>query len=58
MPSIWLLQLTRSLKKTPSAQESLTNLKKKLSELENPSHDSWYWQMDKNSKEYKDYAPG
>ncbi len=29
-------------------------MKKKLKEL-NGFHESWYWQFDKNSKEYKDY---
>ena len=36
--------------------EALNQLKDKLGKLFTDAHDSWYWQLDKNSQEYKDYA--
>ena len=45
----------RVIPDTPSPQQTLDDLKAKYNALGNPSHDSWYWQLDKNSKEYKDY---
>lgn len=36
-------------------KERLARLKNELTGLDN-SHQSWYWQLDKDSKEYKDYV--
>lgn len=41
-------------KETASAQDTLQQLKTKLANL-NAEHQGWYWQLDKNSKEYQDY---
>ncbi len=38
-----------------SPQESLAELKKQRTALENPDHSGWYWWSDKESKESKDY---
>jgi len=38
-----------------SPQDTLRELKDKLSYL-TKEHQSWYWQLDKNSKEYKEYG--
>jgi len=43
-------------RKSPSPEETLGNFKKELQELETPRHDGWYWQLDKNSPEYKNYV--
>ncbi|MCX5697979.1 MAG: S8 family serine peptidase, partial [Candidatus Omnitrophica bacterium] len=40
--------------KTPSPEEELQQLNAKLANL-STSHSSWFWQLDKNSKEYKEY---
>lgn len=37
-----------------SPEDTLTGLKQKLNEL-NAGHDRWYWQLEKDSPEYKDY---
>ena len=42
-------------KNTGNPEDTLKSLQQKLAEL-GSKHDSWYWQMDKDSKEYKDYA--
>lgn len=42
-------------KDTPSPEETLKEMKETLGKLDT-SHESWYWQLDKNSQEYKDYA--
>lgn len=39
----------------PSPRRVLDELKKKLSILENRGSQGWYWQLDKNSPEYKVY---
>lgn len=41
-------------KDTPSPQETLKQLKDRPIKL-GTEHDNWYWQLDKNSQEYKDY---
>ncbi|MCX5714212.1 MAG: S8 family serine peptidase, partial [Candidatus Omnitrophica bacterium] len=38
----------------PDPKEKIAKLKDRLTKL-NSEHGSWFWQMDKNSKEYKDY---
>ncbi len=40
---------------TIEPKERLARLKNELTGLDN-SHQSWYWQLDKDSKEYKDYV--
>lgn len=40
-------------KKTPDPTEVLRSLQDELAGLNNPSPQSWYWQLDKNSEEYK-----
>ena len=40
---------------TPDLRKSLAELKDTLSRLEN-EHERWYWQLDKNSEEYKSYV--
>ncbi len=42
-------------KDTPSPEKTLKGMNEKLEKLDS-SHESWYWQLDKNSQEYKDYA--
>lgn len=42
-------------KEAPSAHEVLEELKEKASQKV-VEHESWYWQLDKDSQEYKDYA--
>ena len=44
----------RVFEDAPNHQEELKELNEKLAKL-NPEHQSWYWQLDKDSKEYKDY---
>ncbi|MFH1198699.1 MAG: S8 family serine peptidase [Candidatus Omnitrophota bacterium] len=44
----------RVFKDIPNPQEDLKKLKDKLANLDT-KHESWYWQADKDSKEYKDY---
>lgn len=39
----------------PSPYKTLEELKNELSGI-GKEHESWYWQLDKDSKEYKDYA--
>lgn len=41
-------------KETSSPEDTLKQLKDKLAKLDT-EHESWYWQLDKNSQEYKDY---
>ena len=41
-------------KDTPQPEDVLSGLKADLAKL-NVEHQSWYWQLDKDSKEYKDY---
>ncbi len=38
-----------------SPEDMLKSLQQKSADLDS-QHDSWYWQMDKDSKEYKDYV--
>lgn len=40
---------------TSPPEETLKQLKDKLTDL-SKEHGTWYWQLDKNSREYKDYA--
>ena len=42
-------------KKTSDPKDILKHLKDKSASLD-ISHNSWYWQLDKDSKEYKDYV--
>ncbi len=42
-------------KEATKAEDVLKQLKEKLSKL-GTEHDNWYWQLDKNSKEYKEHA--
>ncbi len=42
--------------KTPLPEEKLQALRDKLAGYETGAHASWYWQMDANSQEYKDYS--
>ncbi|MBI5286000.1 MAG: hypothetical protein HY878_00205, partial [Deltaproteobacteria bacterium] len=44
----------RVFRDTPDPKQNLEELKDKLSKL-SPEHQGWYWQMDKESQEYKDY---
>ena len=44
----------RVFEDAPNHQEELKELNEKLANL-NSEHQSWYWQLDKDSKEYKDY---
>ncbi len=41
-------------KETSSPEDTLKQLKDKLAKL-GTEHQSWYWQLDKNSQEYKNY---
>ena len=41
-------------KDSPKPEDVLSGLKADLAKL-NAEHQSWYWQLDKESKEYKDY---
>jgi beta propeller repeat protein len=41
-------------KDTPNTEETLKQLKDKLAKL-GAEHESWYWQLDKNAQEYKNY---
>src|SRR3989338_792640 len=43
-------------KDLPTPQDRLKEAKAKLDELEPKDHKSWYWQLDKDSKEYKEYT--
>ena len=46
--------IEKVFKDTVKPEDVLKELKDKLSNLSS-EHQSWYWQLDKNSQEYKDY---
>ncbi|MDP1854175.1 MAG: S8 family serine peptidase [Candidatus Omnitrophota bacterium] len=41
---------------TPNPKATLQQLKDKFAGLDSKEHQGWYWQLDKDSQEYKDYA--
>src|SRR3989339_243501 len=47
--------MEKLFKEVAPAEETLKQLKDKLASL-SVEHQGWYWQLDKNSQEYKDYA--
>ncbi len=42
-------------KETADPKDTLAALENKLSSLESKDHPEWYWQLDKDSQEYKNY---
>ena len=46
---------TKLFGENASPEDHLKDLRKKLQEKET-THESWYWQIDKNSEEYKEYV--
>ncbi len=49
-----VISAEKVLNEAPPVRDTLTQLKQKLGEL-NAKHDKWYWQLEKDSAEYKDY---